>query len=795
MTATGGTLGDTNQVVQTSIPLSTFQNSSVANTWIFVGYITNTVPNPTVTFTYASGQLDGTTQNRWYLDAVRFENVGDPCFGSGATQVGINGPLAAGQVFVNVTGVTAGATNVTVYANAVAIGQANNIAGFPAGQVTVTTTALVKDAPITATQKKIGCTSQAAGSGPLVGGGANPKVSAFLSCWKNSTNAGPVGANSSTPSSGFPYFLKASNFQVGFGTAPRPGQELLPDQCWQLLSFQNGIGGDDAIDSNGGAHVTNSDAYCSLEGLVFSIDDTDNGPYDIYVDQIMNGDTLVEDFESYTVGTTNTFVAPNSAANPIPSAAYLTTPNSSLISANYAYDGTKSCRIQWQWPDANNIRWAHVLANATTGKHYPQLDTTKPITLRVLLLPVGTTVAHSFNGTLSSITNSGIAYTGGTNTLGITVSGAGTYTYQWDFNGGLTTDATNATVKIGDPSGLTPSDSGIYSVAVNDGTCTEKRSYNLNVVDPIPTVTNQPAQSIVHAGSPASFSVGADGHVPAGYPLTYQWRTNGVDMTGEISPTLSIPDAQLANVGSYDVVVGNTYGSVTSAVATLDVVPVGIVIGNGTGLRGNYYSSHFSTNAFSGAPTLSRIDPSVNFDFGLGSPDPSISVDYFTARWAGQVQALGDDNYTFYTISDDGVRLWVNGQKIIDNWTLHAPTTNSAALSLVGVQKYDVFMEYFENAVSAVAKLYWSNAGGSVGFEAIPPSQLYPANTIPVQPALGVAQSDPTHLVFSWGPGQYSLVWATNVDGPYTNKILGATSPWTIVIGSETAKFFRLQVQ
>jgi len=67
----------------------------------------------------------------------------------------------------------------------------------------------------------------------------------------------------------------------------------------------------------------------------------------------------------------------------------------------------KSCRIQWQWPDANNIRWAHVLANATTGKHYPQLDTTKPITLRVLLLPVGTTVAHSFNGTLSSITNSG----------------------------------------------------------------------------------------------------------------------------------------------------------------------------------------------------------------------------------------------------------------------------------------------------------------------------------------------------------------------------------------------------
>jgi len=232
----------------------------------------------------------------------------------------------------------------------------------------------------------------------------------------------------------------------------------------------------------------------------------------------MNGTNIIETFEAYTTGTTNTFTAPTRLPIPWPPQLTSANPNSSLISANYAYDGTKSCRIQWQWPDANNNRWAHVLANADTGKHFPQLDTRLPITFRILVLPVGTTVAHSFIGTLSTITNSGIAYTGSTNTLGITVTGPGPYNYQWDFNGGQIFDATNATLNVGDPSSLSVNDTGTYSVSVNDGTCTEKRSFNLGVVDPIPVITNQPVQQVVNAGGTASFSVAADGHVPSGYP-------------------------------------------------------------------------------------------------------------------------------------------------------------------------------------------------------------------------------------------------------------------------------------
>src|SRR5262249_40082798 len=160
--------------------------------------------------------------------------------------------------------------------------------------------------------------------------------------------------------------------------------------------------------------------------------------------------------------------------------------------------------------------------------------------------------------------------------------------------------------------------------------------------------------------------VGATGHVPGGYPLSYQWQTNGVDITDATNAALAIANAQVGNAGPYQVFVYNIFGAATSAVVNLDVA-IGVAPGNGTGLLGAYYTSPFPSTAFISAtgPTLSRVDSTVDFDFGVGSPSPSVSTNNYTARWTGQVQALGNDTYTFSTISDDGVRLWVNGQKLV----------------------------------------------------------------------------------------------------------------------------------
>src|SRR6185295_5537062 len=109
---------------------------------------------------------------RFYMDAVRFENIGDPCYGmvSGLT---VDGPLAATQTFVNVAGVTNGATNVTIFVvcNPIAIGATNYAPGFANGTLSVPVPGgLTKSSQIVATQTRTNCTSQLPLSGPIVGG-------------------------------------------------------------------------------------------------------------------------------------------------------------------------------------------------------------------------------------------------------------------------------------------------------------------------------------------------------------------------------------------------------------------------------------------------------------------------------------------------------------------------------------------------------------------------------------------------------------------------------------------------
>jgi hypothetical protein len=149
-------------------------------------------------------------------------------------------------------------------------------------------------------------------------------------------------------------------------------------------------------------------------------------------------------------------------------------------------------------------------------------------------------------------------------------------------------------------------------------------------------------------------------------------------------------------------------------------------LGNGTGLTGNYWSNQLKT--FNGSPTLTRVDATVNFDWSNGAPDPGISADHFTVRWLGDVQPLFSETYTFYTTTDDGVRLWVNNQLIVDKWVDQGATEWSGTIALAAGNRYPVKMEYYENGGSASAKLAWSSPSTSKAI--IPQTQLYPSNFI-----------------------------------------------------------------
>jgi hypothetical protein len=138
----------------------------------------------------------------------------------------------------------------------------------------------------------------------------------------------------------------------------------------------------------------------------------------------------------------------------------------------------------------------------------------------------------------------------------------------------------------------------------------------------------------------------------------------------------------------------------------------------GDGLQATY----FNNADFTGSQ-ITRTDKTVNFNWGTGSPDSSIGNNTFSARWTGKIMVPATGKYTFYTRSDDGVRLWVNGQLLINNWTLHSVTDNKAQITLSAGQKYDIKMEYYENTGKAVAKLYWSSATQSK--QIIPTNYLY----------------------------------------------------------------------
>lgn len=140
--------------------------------------------------------------------------------------------------------------------------------------------------------------------------------------------------------------------------------------------------------------------------------------------------------------------------------------------------------------------------------------------------------------------------------------------------------------------------------------------------------------------------------------------------------------------------------------------------GNGGGLLGTYFNNSDFTQQ-----SLARTDGTVNFTWGNNAPAPQMGADTFSVRWTGQVQAQYSELYTFYTNSDDGVRLWVNGQQLINHWDNHGPTEDKGTIWLTAGQKYDIKMEFYENGWGATAQLSWSSA--SQWKQIIPQSQLY----------------------------------------------------------------------
>lgn len=143
---------------------------------------------------------------------------------------------------------------------------------------------------------------------------------------------------------------------------------------------------------------------------------------------------------------------------------------------------------------------------------------------------------------------------------------------------------------------------------------------------------------------------------------------------------------------------------------------------NQPGLRAQYYQGKDFTNL-----KWSEIDPTVNFAWGINAPNSIVPADNFAVRWTGQVLAKTSETYTFYTRSDDGIRLWVNGQLLINNWTDHDVVENGGSIALIAGQAYDIKLEYYDSTGGATAQLLWSSPTQAKAI--IPASQLFQGNS------------------------------------------------------------------
>lgn len=168
------------------------------------------------------------------------------------------------------------------------------------------------------------------------------------------------------------------------------------------------------------------------------------------------------------------------------------------------------------------------------------------------------------------------------------------------------------------------------------------------------------------------------------------------------------------------------------------------------GPGGGVIAQYFNGMGASGFPILTQTEDSVNHSWGEGAVAGNVT-DNVSARWTAVLEAPLTETFTFITTSDDGVRLSLDGRRIINNWTDHGTTDNRGRVDLVAGQTYRIVMEWYENGGGAVAQLSWESP--TIARQIIPagPLQLpYRAATpYPGNGMVGV----PQNVVLHWTGG------------------------------------------
>jgi hypothetical protein len=214
------------------------------------------------------------------------------------------------------------------------------------------------------------------------------------------------------------------------------------------------------------------------------------------------------------------------------------------------------------------------------------------------------------------------------------------------------------------------------------------------------------------------------------------------------------------------------------------------------GLLGEYFDTQVPPKPGTPAQFV-RVDPVIDFSWTGSAPPgtPLVPDNKYSERWTGYVRIDATGSWTFKTTSNDGVRLWVDGALIIDNWTQHPATVDTAAMTLAGDAWYPIQLEHFQDGGTAEIHLEFSGPGQPE--VVIPSTHLMTGFTPPAVDAGGdqIVNLSPGAATLTGTAsaqlGLRSVQWS-QVSGP-TATITGATTTTAgVTFGFPGTHVFRL---
>ncbi len=166
--------------------------------------------------------------------------------------------------------------------------------------------------------------------------------------------------------------------------------------------------------------------------------------------------------------------------------------------------------------------------------------------------------------------------------------------------------------------------------------------------------------------------------------------------------------------------------------------------------RGEYYNNPNMV----GSPTLAQNEQGIEFNWGNGAPAPTLPVDGFSARWT-RTYNLDEAVYRFHLAADDGVRLWINEELIVDEWYASAPREIVADYAVIYGGLQAVRIEYADFAATAGISFWWEKLPFPLPGDDVPPyrdwrSEFWPNPNLFGDPLL--VGREPA-VNFNWGTG------------------------------------------